>query len=164
MTSPLGRYAGDVHDATVTIRLLDAPLRLWQRAAEHHDELMREMALLALSPRTSAMSTRLLELVDVLGNQYGAASWRPDTERDAAVDAGLDRVDLTYEVPRSSAAAATHMRVLLDEAEDFCRSELLTLAQPPVLADFSRWYVEQFVQQADGKPAQPWPGPWDLEP
>ena len=49
MTSPLERYASVAGDAAVRVLLLQAPLVIWQRTAEHHDELMREMALLALS-------------------------------------------------------------------------------------------------------------------
>ncbi|MGB8651990.1 MAG: hypothetical protein WCD35_15160 [Mycobacteriales bacterium] len=164
MTSPLGRYASEAHDELVTVVLLDAPLRVWQRATEHHDDLMREMALLALDPATPGrdLPHRLLELIDVMGRQYGAATARPDTERDAALAAGLDRVDLRYEVPRSAGQAAQHLRDLLDEIEEFCRAEmLLTLAQPPVEAAFARWYVEQFTVQTQGGEPVPWPGPWD---
>lgn len=161
MSSPLGRYAGDAGDAIVAVLLLDAPLLVWQRAAEHHDELMREMALLALSDSTPQLPSRLLELVDVLGRQYGAAGGRPDDERDTAVAAGLDRLDLTYQVPISSGASAQRMRDLLDEAEEYCRNDLLTLAQPQAQADFARWYIDQIVQQCAGRAPTPWPGPWD---
>jgi hypothetical protein len=118
------------------------------------------MALLSLSPSKPELPNRLLELVDVLGRQYGAAGARPDTERDEALARGLDRVDLTYHVPRSSAQAAQRMRVLLDEAEQYCRTDLLTLAQPQVQADFARWYTDQFVLQCAGHPPVPWAGPW----
>jgi len=161
MSSPLDRYADDTHGAMVTVRLLQAPLRLWQRTAEHHDELMRELSLLALAPTRPELPIRLLDLVDVLGRQYGAAGSRPDDERDAALAAGADRLDLSYEVPRSSAASAQRMRKLLDEAEEFRRTDLLTLAQPKQQADFARWYIEQVVQQCAGEPPTPWPGPWD---
>jgi hypothetical protein len=160
MRSPLGRFGGDLHDSLVTVRLLQAPLTIWQRAAEHHDELMREMALLALSPTKPELPTRLLELVDVLGHQYGAAGARPDAERDAAIARGLDRVDLTYLVPRSASEAAQRMRALLDEAEQYCRTDLLTLAQPQLQADFARWYTDQFVLQCADHSPVPWAGPW----
>ena len=61
MGSPLGRYARGVPDSLVTVVLLDAPLHIWQRAAEHHDELMREMALLALAPDPPLLPRRLTE-------------------------------------------------------------------------------------------------------
>ncbi|MFN2536715.1 MAG: hypothetical protein ABR549_01005 [Mycobacteriales bacterium] len=161
MGSPLGRFARDVQESLVTVVLLDAPLRIWQRAAEHHDELMREMALLALSPDPPGLPQRLTELVQLLGRQYGAAASRPEDARDEAIAAGLDRLDLTYEVPRSVGADALAMRALLDEAEEYCRTELLTLAQPQVQADFARWYIEEFVRQTQGQPPRRWPGPWD---
>ena len=53
------------------------------------------------------------------------------------------------------------MRALLDEVEEYCRTELLTLAQPQVQADFSRWYIEEIVRQTQGHSPRPWPGPWD---
>jgi hypothetical protein len=161
MGSPLGRYASDAPDTIVTVVLLDAPLKIWQRAAEHHDELMREMALLALAPDPPALPQRLTELVQVLGQQYGAASSRPDDDREQAIAAGRDRMDLSYQVPRSVGPDAARMRALLDEAEGYCRSELLTLAQPQEQVDFSRWYIEEFVRQTKGQPPRPWPGPWD---
>lgn len=161
MGSPLGRYARDIPGELVTVVLLDAPLRIWQRAAEHHDELMREMALLALAPDPPALPKRLTELVQVLGQQYGAARSRPDDARDEATGAGRDRMDLTYQVPRTVGTDAAQMRALLDEAEVYCRTELLTLEQPKVQADFARWYIDEFVRQTEGEPPRPWPGPWD---
>jgi hypothetical protein len=162
MGSPLGRFGSDVEedDQFVTVVLRDVPLRIWQRAAEHHDELMREMALLALAPDPPSLPKRLTELVQVLGQQYGAAGARPDDEREEALAEGRDRLDLTYEVPRSAGVAAAHMRALLDEAEEYCRDTLLTLAQPKVQADFAQWYIEEFGRQCDGQPPRPWPGPW----
>ena len=161
MGSPFGRYADQPVDAPVTVVLQDAPLHVWQRATEHHDDLMREMALLALADPPPDLPNRLLELVDVLGNRYGAAGSRPDAEKDAAVAAGLDRVTLTYEITPAQAAQAARMRALLDEAEAFCATHLLTMGQPETEARFSRWYVDQFVQQAAGADPEPWSGPWD---
>jgi hypothetical protein len=161
MGSPLGRYATDVPGAVVTVVLLAAPLKIWQRAAEHHDELMREMALLALAPDPPDLPQRLTELVQLLGQQYGAAGSRPDDAREELVAAGIDRMDLTYEVPRSLGPDAARMRALLDEAEEYCRTELLTLAQPQDEAAFSQWYIEEFVRQTQGEPPRAWPGPWD---
>lgn len=160
MGSPLGRFAGASSDDVVTVVLRDVPLLIWQRASEHHDELMREMALLALDADGPELPQRLTELVHLLGQQYGAATARPDDTREEALAAGLDRTDLSYEVPRSAGADAATMRAILDEAEEYCRDVLLTLAQPQVQSDFARWYVEEFVRQCAGEPPQPWPGPW----
>lgn len=161
MASPLGRYAADVPDALVSVVLLDAPLRVWQRATEHHDELMREMALLALAPDPPVLPQRLTELVQLLGRTYGAAGTRPDDDREQALAQGRDRLDLRFEAPRSLGADATRFRALLDEVEQYCRAELLTLAQSEVEAAFSHWYIEEIVRQTDGQPPRAWPGPWD---
>ena len=161
MGSPLGRYAGDVDDTLVTVVLLDVPLLVWKRAAEHHDELMREMSLLALAPDPPDLPQRLTELVQVLGAQYGAAGNRSDEERDAALGRGVDRMDLAYEVPRGAGADAGRMRDLLDEAEESCRDQLLTLQQGPVERAFAQWYIGEFTRQTAGEPPTPWPGPWD---
>jgi len=161
MGSPLGRFASASSDTLVTVLLRDVPLQIWQRAAEHHDELMREMALLALAEDAPELPQRLTELVNLLGQQYGAATARPDDAREEALAAGLDRIDLSYEVPQSAGADAAKMRAILDEAEEYCRDVLLTLAQPQVQSDFARWYVNEFVRQCAGEAPEPWPGPWD---
>lgn len=162
----LGRYSPD--DASlgpvVAVRLLDVPVRVWKRAAEHHDELMREMALLALGPdMPHDLPQRLVELVELLGRKYAGASARPELERDAALAAGIDRVDITFEVPTAAGEAAATLGAMLAEAEEFCRDgdRLLTLAQPQVQSDFGVWYLEQFVNQIAGGAPVAWPGPWD---
>ena len=163
--SPLGRYAAAPDDAaTCLVELLATPLRLWRQAAEHHDDLQRELALISLSPGARTLPDRLLELVAILGGRYGAAARRPDPERDEALAAGRDRVDLRYEVPVSAGAAAAEFRAMLDEVESFCRegTELLTLGMPPVLLAFSHWYTDQIQAQCAGAPATPWPGPWQV--
>lgn len=161
MGSPFGRYAGEAHDPLVTVVLQDAPLHVWQRATEHHDELMREMSLLALAEPPPDLPQRLLELVQVLGVQYGAAGERRDADKDAALAAGADRVTLTYEVTAAQAAQVAQARELLEEAETYCGIHLLTTPQPETEARFARWYVDQFVQQAAGTDPEPWSGPWD---
>lgn len=113
--SPLGRYASPSDDAgtTVRVQLLGVPLRVMSAAREHHDGLMREFRLLALSGALPAATApaRLVELVDLLGMRYGATTDRPDRAVDAALDRGDDTIDLSYEIrpvwppaPSSSAA------------------------------------------------------------
>lgn len=164
----LGRYtpptATDAPEPMATVHLRDVPVRIWKRSAEHHDELMREMALLALADTTSqALPARLVELIDVLGRRYGGASDRPEAARDEALAAGIDRIDLATEVPASAGEAAAALGAMLLEVEEFCRDgdQLLTLAQPAVQAAFNAWYLEQFTTQCAGGEPTPWTGPWD---
>lgn len=164
----LGRYTPPADDASagppVAVHLRAVPVRIWKRSAEHHDELMREMALLALSDDTGRdLPARLVELIDVLGRRYGSTSERPEAARDEALAQGVDRIDLVVDIPASAGEAAAALGAMLREVEDFCRDgdQLLTLAQPAVQAAFNAWYLEQFRSQCAGGEPTPWPGPWD---
>lgn len=164
--SPLGRYAPeDDEDDLKSVRLLGLPLRLLLAAREHHDGLLREFRLLALSedqPRTPVPS-RLVELTEILGRQYAAARERPDQEIDSALDRGEDVIDLDYQIPAAAAQGAAGLAGLMDEADTFCADEqLLSLERPPVLRQFAHWYLEQFIAQVAGEPPTPWDGPLDL--
>lgn len=96
---------------------------------------MREFALLAMrapDEGDAEVPRCLRHLVDDLGTQYGSFSEAPGAARDEALAAGLDAVDLTYQVPPEAAAAVVALGRMLDEADDFCRNgDLLTLATPP---------------------------------
>lgn len=151
-------------DPLVTVYLRDTPVRIWKRCAEHHDEVMREMALLALAPEAAHdLPTRLVELVDLLGRRYAGASARQEAERDTALAAGIDRIDVSFEVPASAGQAALALGSMMREVEEYCRTgnRLLTLAQPHLQADFNAWYLQQFSAQVGGADPTPWPGPWD---
>ena len=81
--SVLGRYAPeDSPEPLIEVRLLNFPLRLFAQARERHDELVREFALLAMSPPQSKpgqhVPTRLLELIAALGQRYAGSADRAD--------------------------------------------------------------------------------------
>jgi hypothetical protein len=163
--SPLGRYDPEVSNGVHEVRLLNVPLRILAVGREHHDDVMREFAMLALSTDVSPQHTpaRLLELVDVLGRRYAAASARPDAEVDAALARGETTIDLVYHVPEHVATAAAELAALMDEADEFCRErQLLALARPPLVVEFSSWYLDQFRRQIAGGPPQPWAGALEL--
>jgi hypothetical protein len=167
-SSPLGRYDRSDGDAEplVDIRLLRLPLLVHAASREHHDGLMREFRLMALSRQVpdQAAPTRLLQLVQVLGVQYAGAVARPDADIDEALDRGEDCMDVTYRVPVSAAAAAQALGQLMAEADDYCRSEeLLTLARPPLARRFADWYLGQFVSQTAGGDPVAWDGPLSVD-
>jgi hypothetical protein len=165
-TEPVGgesvtTEAADPGDVPVDVRLLRYPLRLAQRATEHYDEVFREFALLAgdrPGDDHDDVPARLLRLVDLLGRRY-----RPQQEhealRAAALSRGETQGDFVITVPASAADASAALGAMLDEADDFCSDgTLLTLAAPPDVAAFRRWYLQQVIEQVAGRPAQPWPG------
>jgi hypothetical protein len=164
-TSPLGRYGGDGTGGTlVRVDLLGVPVRVMAAGREHHDSLMREFRLLALSGGLDEGSApaALVALTQTLGVRFGAARARPDQLLDDALDRGEDTVDLHYEVPPSVADAARTLESLLREADRFCEQErLVTTARTPLLRAFADWYLEQFSVQCAGGPPARWDGPLD---
>ncbi|MDQ6648579.1 MAG: hypothetical protein M3Z02_00430 [Actinomycetota bacterium] len=163
--SPLGRYdrsAGD--DELHEVRLLNLPVRLLAAGREHHDELVHEFSLLAIADeeQRGSVPTRLLELVEALGARYAAAE-RPDELVDEALSRGEQVIDLTYRVPAHVVDAVDTLDRLMAEADAFCREErLLTPPRPPLIEQFSSWYLDEFRRQVAGAPPRAWDGPLDL--
>lgn len=162
--SPLGRYApsADAGDL-VRVELLGVPVRVLAASREHHDGLMREFRLLALSdPSGHDLPARLAELTQTLGKGFAAAGSRPDDDFERAVLRGVGTVDLVYHVPPATADGAGRLEELMSEADEFCRSaQLITLARTPVMVRFGQWYLAQFRDQVAGRPATRWNGPLD---
>lgn len=145
----------------VAVHLLGFPLAVYDRAQEYMDGLLREFALLAIDPPMSVpghqVPHRLLELVDALQVRFAGFTDAPSEQRDQALDAGLDTIDLVYHVPPEAKAASQALDALLDEADQFCRDgELLTLAALPEVLRFRRWYLGEFIAQIDGADPTPW--------
>jgi hypothetical protein len=161
--SPLGRYDPDLGEELFEVRLVNLPLRLLVAGREHHDEVMREFAMMALDESGGDHApARLRELVDVLGRRYGAVTARPDAEVDAAVSRGAQTIDLVYHVPSHVADAAVTLEGLMAEVDDFCRDrQLLSLERSPLQLRFAHWYLDEFRRQINGEPPAPWDGPLD---
>lgn len=149
-------------DALVPVRLVGIPVLLWQRSQEHHDELFREFTLIVNERRETHeqhnIPQRLLDLIDVLTQQYSGFSQAQEEMLAGAASSGEQSIDLTYELPADAGAAAKDLAGLLDEADEYCRrgKHLLTLASPPELAAFRRWFLEEFSRQMDGQPPRSW--------
>lgn len=161
-SGPLGRYVIDDGSPVAQVHLLATPLELLVRAREHHDGLMREFRLLALSDQVAAPAVplRLVELTEILGRQYGAAASRRDEDVDAALRKGEQVLDLHYEVGVGVVAAVLSLDALMAEADAYCAAaRLMTLERPALIKRFASWYLGQFVSQCAGHPAAPWDGP-----
>lgn len=165
MTSPLGRYAPPPDDGAplTTVRLLGLPVRLHVAAREHHDELLRELRLLALAddPAEGSATAGLAGLVDALGVRHASADGtRPDDEVDAAADRGEERVDLSFAVAASAAEGARRLAALLAAADEAAsEGRLMTVPRSPVLQRFAQWYLDEVVGQLAGAAPVPWDGP-----
>lgn len=143
----------------VQIRLLGFPLALHRRARQHHDELLREFSLIAMGDH-DGVPAQLLALTDELIARYSRESDVLKAQIDAAEARGDEVADLTLPIPPAAAPSVVALDDLLDQADEFCRSgdALLTLATPPELVAFRRWYLGQVVSQLAGEPPVPWWG------
>jgi hypothetical protein len=145
------------------VHLLQVPVPLWAQAQEHSDSLQREFALMSMGGTADgerSVPARLLELVAALRGQYSSATTEQVQQLLAAHGEGRGELpELVYRVPPGAAQAAQQVGDMFDEADAFCRDgrHLLTLATPPELVAFRRWYLGEFVRQADGSPPVPWP-------
>ena len=102
---------------------------------------------------------RLGQLVEDLTADYASFSGPQEQQLFAAAAAGDDELDLIYRVPAAVAPAARDLGDLLNEADEYCQAgqHLLTLTTPPELVRFREWFLDEFVQQAEGRSAVPWP-------
>lgn len=140
------------------VRLLGFPLALHARSVEHHEELMREFQLLALSTPAVDVPQRLITLIDELTSSFSGFTDTPAAERDAALSRGEDTIDLTYAVPASAGEAAARLDSMLDEADEYCRAgdRLLTMAAPADAAALRHWQLSEFAAQVHGAEPTPW--------
>lgn len=147
----------------VTVRLLNLPLDLHVRSAEHSADLQREFVLIhermQATGEPPSVPHRFVELVDTLSARYADLGREQEEELEAAVARGERSIDLTFRVPAHTADAVGTIGELLDDADEYCRQgrHLLTLATPPDLIAYRRWYLDEFARQIAGEPPRPWP-------
>ena len=149
-------------DELVDVHVLQLPVALWARAQEHSDALMREFALIAADAHDgdgADVPARLLQLVEALSGRYSGVTGEQEAMLARAAEERRRELDLHYRVPASAAAAAEQLEAMLEEADEYCRAgqHLLTLETPADQVLFRRWFLDEFVQQAQGRPPVPWP-------
>jgi hypothetical protein len=144
------------------VRLLNLPVQLWVHAKQHNDELLREFTLIATAEEglaeVHAVPERLITVITTLRQQYGQGSSERDARIFAAHEAGTRHLDMVVELPATAVPALRNLAELLDDADEFCRSgqHLLTLATPPELVAYRRWYLRELALQLEGAVPTPW--------
>ncbi|WP_133411991.1 ATP-binding protein [Vallicoccus soli] len=154
-------------DGEVRLRLLHAPVALWARSEAHRAELLREFRLLAAAGEgeSAEPAGRLVHVLPTTFARYQPLAEAVDRARAGAAREGSPWTDAAYDVPPEAVEelvlALPRVLALLEEADELCRrgTDLLTLAAPPQVAAFRRWYVHELVGQLRGGPAHPWTGP-----
>lgn len=145
--------------------LRDYPLRLWAEQEEYTQDLLREFSLLLIGERSGllreAAPGRMVALADLFQSRFGPLLSSISTERQAAYDRGLDRMDSKVPLVEGLPALMQQVREVLSAADDFCRQgDLLLLPRPPRLVALSDWVQEELVGQYGGAAPTPWPGPF----
>jgi hypothetical protein len=146
----------------LTVHLLGLPVDLQRRAQQHNEGLVRELTLIAQQLRQKgahrALPVRLVALVEHLSSQYAGMSQEQEQQLEDAYESGAKTVDLTYTLPFSAADGARALGEMLAEADEYCREgkHLLTLATPPDLQAYRRWFLSEFTEQAAGRAPVPW--------
>jgi len=150
------------NDELRTVRIVGLPLAVQARAQEQAEALTRELTFIGAQLRQDGnardLPARLVALVEQLTAQYSVFSVEQEQQIADAVEQEQDRIDLTYRLPASAAAAAQALGDILDEADDYCRAGqlLLTLATPDDLVAYRRWFLSEFTGQLAGEPPISW--------
>jgi len=139
------------------VLLNQLPIDLWTRASAHQEAIQREFDILRAELPEDSSPNRLLALIEQYDGRFSTEeTWN---ELQEAAEKGQEEVDLTFTVPAEAAEVARSLGRMLDEVDDFCRAgeKLLTLATPPDLVAFRRWFLGEFTRQIDqGLDPIPW--------
>jgi PAS domain S-box-containing protein len=154
--------------ATVVLRSM--PPTLWLAAREHHDAVLRELALhragehrfvddLAAADRARfAISSALSSEVD-RARQQGRLSRPLPQYHPGSLPEVPDAFDLVLTVTAAQSADFSALQDVLDEGEHLAASgRLLVHPGLPEIVAVRDWACEQVVAQLAGSPPAPWPG------
>ena len=146
-----------------TAVLRDYPLRLWLEQQEHFDALLREFQLLLAGQQSGIADAprALVDLADMFTTRFGALLDTINTERQAALDRGLDRVDSRVPLVEGTPELLAQVRVVMDAVDEFCRSgDMLVLPRSERLRALADWSHGELLRQYEGADPTPWPGPF----
>jgi PAS domain S-box-containing protein len=158
-------------DPTVRhVRLVNMPATLWLAARQHHDALLRELALYCAAhpdqildlPSANEARTRVsTALLAHLGhaNSQGLAVSPLPAGHPSPLPKVPARVDLELDVPAGHAYEFAALQDALDVGERLAASgRLLARSGLPEIVAVRDWLAEQVIAQLAGSPPNPWPG------
>ena len=146
------RRVGAQSGEHVVVRFIGTPVELYFAAQERVDGLLREFALIAIGNRTGVtehqVPASLRALVDELESQYGDMAGDIRGAFEDAAAAGESTLDLELAMHPIGIEFSERFAEILDEADEFCRSgDLLTLAMPPDVVAWRRWWFGEVIGQ-----------------
>ena len=140
------------------IALVDFPVARYMQMQQHHDELLREFALIATNTETSKAPKDLLRLADEMYERYGDAAgpFREGVAQAAAQGEVVTTLKLS--IPFSTLRWTEDFLLLFEEADEYCRrGDLLTEPAPDEVTTFRRWMVGELIRQIrDGATPSPY--------
>ena len=154
---------GPVVGERIEVHLLALPVPVAARAREHFEELIREFALVhagASDGQGPEVPRRLMDMVEALTTRFAGVNDEASQRLEEAIDRGDALIeDHVMVLPPEAGPASQALGAMLDEADDFCRQgrHLLTLATPPDLVAYRRWYLGEVAGQLAGAQPTPWP-------
>lgn len=133
-------------DQAVEVELRQAPVRLMATMQQHTETLLREVTLRSVEGAEDWAPVRLGVDFDELDRQLRAATL-----------AGQTSADLVLHVPARSANVVRHAAETLGHG-DRLAAEGLLLCPPtlPEVADCRRWFLDQLIEQLEGRAAETW--------
>ena len=142
-----------------TVALRGFPLDVFSEARRHSEGVLREFAFIVDGGGDNTeLPRRLLDIVNRVRARGAGLNTGAERAIESARDRGEKTVDFELLVPARMAAGATEFADLLDEVDKYCQSgELLTLATPPEIREFRRWYLHEMTRQLEGEPPTSWP-------
>lgn len=166
--------AVDSSEGGRAVVLLSLPPMLWMAAREHHDAVLRELALyaaahpddapgpekIALADKARAwISTRVVAELDRLAASAAISHRILPEGHPSPLPAAPASFDLDVPVPADAAEAFAALQDVLDAAESLAVRGLL-LARPglPEIVAVRDWACEQAISQQGGVLPSPWPG------
>jgi hypothetical protein len=145
-------------DPDALVRLLGVPIRLWEQAAQHHAELIREFDLITLAGPHGHLEPPQELILEIQAHFFGLAE-QPATLRSTDPADGAQTRDLEIAAGPEAADACRRLLARMEEADAYCSSGvLMTLPTPPDQKALREWYLGEFIRQGGGEPPTPWSG------
>ncbi|HEY1828710.1 MAG TPA: SpoIIE family protein phosphatase [Acidimicrobiales bacterium] len=145
-------------DPVVTIRLIDIPVSLLQKASEEYEGLFRELRLMKEeSDGSSALPERLSVLLSEIGTRFHGLGPGMDEVWQDLVDHQVTSYDWQLELPQSALPACEFYDAMLDEADEFGLSaRLLSLPASSASVAVRHWFLSELIGQLRGLAPVPW--------
>lgn len=148
----------DAHSGAVVVRLVGVPTRLVLTSAANLDDIVREFRV--AEPGQNTMHGDLAGLAEsFLSMTTGVRQ----PFREAALAAIEDRrrlIDVAVAVRHGAVGVLRTFRDVVDQIVRYCQQgELLSVAPPPEITAFRRWYVDEIERQVEGSQPRACPFP-----